>query len=475
MAETKEVIFILGAGFNRVAKDWDGDSPPLANDLFKIVLKKKRYNREFYFSQNKELFDYIEKRFKKNKEKLASEEIDLELCFTSLELNIREAWLKKDYSELKTFQKAYYDLEMLLADILCQFENFAYNVDMRNFGKIIVYENPTIITFNYDCILEAVIKSAYGLSLTIPPFEKTCNLETKRLSDELVSYSHYKWNKPLGYGFKFDEIQLQQAGIPKFVKGKRFYDIPNNELYCKPLLKLHGSLNWSKYSQPPTRRFPDFFEKKNPKLGKKASEIILKNAYWFLNFPSQDHNGWIVEPVIITPVLYKDRYYNTRPFKEIWERAKQALAKAKKLVFIGYSFSPTDFSTKHLLIESLIDNNLEEITVVNPDHNVLKTVEEICHTSHGIKWFRSLEDYNNSFANVIDLEKETIIPTEQIPKDTSPHDVFAKCKICGFEFPVGIRTNPRSFATSRFIDNAAVCPNRHICSYNKEDYILKKS
>lgn len=276
----------------------------------------------------------------------------------------------------------------------------------------------------------------------------------------------------MGYGFKFDQIQLQQAGVSKFVSGSRFYSIPQNQLYSKPLLKLHGSLNWFKYS--PVRSLPTLSGETIPELGEKESEIILKNGTWWFARPP-DHNGWFITPIIITPVLYKDEYYDDKPFKEIWTQAKNALSRCKKLVIIGYSFSPTDFSTKHLLIESLMNSDLEELIVVNPDHNLIEVVKELCHFSGGVVWYSSLDDYLNTFSGLVPLESETVkIPEEDIPKDTSSHDLYTKCKTCGIEFPAGIRTNPRSFATSQYIANAHTCPNGHADSYDKHDYILKK-
>jgi len=211
-----------------------------------------------------------------------------------------------------------------------------------------------------------------------------------------------------------------------------------------------------------------------PEFGGKESEIILKRGTWWFARPP-DHNGWLITPIIITPVLYKDEYYNKIPFKEIWEQAKDALSKCKKLVIIGYSFSPTDFSTKSLLIESLMENDLEELIVINPDHNLLKVVKELCHFSGGIAWYSMLDDYLNTFLRLVKLEsKIEEIPEEELPKDTSPHDLYTKCKTCGIEFQVGIRTNPRSFATSQFIANIHKCPNGHANCYDKPDYVMKK-
>lgn len=344
---------------------------------------------------------------------------------------------------------------------------------MRNLGKVILYENPTIITFNYDCIMENVLESASGMRHSVPKeFHEIEPFEEKELPEEVLTYSHCNWNKPLGYGFEFDEIRLQQAGISKFVRGSRFYSLTQNELYPKPLLKLHGSLNWFKYL--PIRSFPVWPGENESTLSEKESDIILKDGTWWFNRPP-DHNGWFITPLIVTPVLYKDEYYFEKPFKEIWELAKLALSKCKKLVVIGYSFSPTDFSTKNLLIESLRDNDLEELVVVNPNHELVKVTKDLCHFSGGIVWYSNLEEYINAFSGLVELDsKPTEIKEEDLPKDTSLHDLFTKCKTCSIEFSVGIRTNPRSFATSQFIGNIYKCPNGHANSYDKKDYTLKK-
>jgi uncharacterized protein YjbI with pentapeptide repeats len=73
------------------------------------------------------------------------------------------------------------------------------------------------------------------------------------------------------------------------------------------------------------------------------------------------------------------------------------------------------------------------------------------------------------------IVKQENLGEENIPNDVSPHDLYAKCKTCGVEFPVGIKTNPRSFATSTYMGNLHNCPNGHIHSYDKHDYILKKT
>lgn len=396
-----EVVYLIGAGINQAVKDWDGDSPPLINNFFKIALKKRPFKDEHYFTKIQDMYNYIEKYFGKTRTMLTDDPLDLELLFTLLGSQIKDAELDQNIEELKKLVRIRFHLVSFLAEVLKEFESFASNSHvMRNFGKIVLYEQPTLITFNYDSLIETILESVSGLNMNFR-LNRSSRSEDEKLPDETIVYSHDNWNRPLGYGVRFDEVQLHQAGIRKFIRGNRFYSMPQNILYSKPLLKLHGSLNWFKYL-PIRSTFP---EKEEPKLGEKASEIMLINGDWWFTQPP-DHKGWFMEPIIITPVLYKDEYYKMKPFKEIWELARKTLSKCKKLVIIGYSFPPTDFSTKRLLIESLVENDLEELVVINPDHSVLKIVKELCHFKGGIEWYSNLEDYTRKFSTVTQLEQK---------------------------------------------------------------------
>jgi hypothetical protein len=470
----KEVVYIMGAGVNQVVRDWDGDSPPLLNNFFNVALKKRRFNDDHYFQKIKDVYEYIEKHFKKNMTELRDFPFDLELCFTLLERQIKQAIKDGKKEELNKLVNVKFHLEAFLAEVLSDYEHFAStSYTMRNLGKVVFYEKPTIITFNYDCLMESILEMASGVNPNVPEsFRDPSFFENRELPDELLVYSHCYWNRPLAYGFKFDEIQLQQAGVIKFVRGSRFYSIPQNQLYPKPLLKLHGSLNWFRYI--PVRSYPTLPGEIEPELGEKELEIILKHGTWWSAMPPE-HDGWFITPIIVTPVLYKDEYYDEKPFKEIWELAKGVLSKCKKLVIIGYSFSPTDFTTKHLLIESLMNNDLEELIVVNPDHNLVKVVKELCHFNGGVVWYSNLDDYLQTFSKHIKIESKPVeISEADLPEDTSPHDLHLKCKTCGIEFPAGIRIDPRSFATIALIGNMHICPNGHANSYDKPDYTLKK-
>jgi len=89
------------------------------------------------------------------------------------------------------------------------------------------------------------------------------------------------------------------------------------------------------------------------------------------------------------------------------------------------------------------------------------------------KTYNTLENLKADLSDATFVKRERS-REEDIPKDVSPHDLYAKCKTCGIEFPVGIRTNPRSFATSSYVGNVHKCPDGHVHPYDKQDYLLKK-
>jgi hypothetical protein len=471
-----ETVYLLGAGVNQSLKDFDNLSPPLISNLFQIALAKRKYSDDSYTNRIQVVYDYIEKYWKKGKSDLSQAPFDLEQCFTLLQRQEDEC-LERDFEEYKKLKTIELRLKSLLAEVVSEFQHSGFSLEMYNFGRILLHENPIVITFNYDCILESVIESASGVNPSIPaeflqwkPFVQT------EMPYELLPYSHCNWNRPLGYGISFDEVQLQQAGVSRYVDGKKFYSHPKNKLYKQPILKLHGSLNWFRYI--PITYFPMALGEERPSLGEREKHIILVEGHWWFNEPP-NHNGWYIDPIIITPVLYKDRFFREEPFKQIWEMARNVLSKCKRLVIVGYSFSPSDFSTRQLLLEALTVTNLEELVVMNPDVEVVRIAKDLCHCKAGAVWYKDLKEYVHAFARTelgakILLKEDAVEVPKQIPTDTTPHDLYITCKTCGIVFPAGIRTNPKSFATSIFIGSLHRCPQGHAHSYDKADYIMKK-
>src|SRR5712692_7389748 len=251
---------------------------------------------------------------------------------------------------------------------------------MRGLGQIFHKEKPIIVSFNYDTLTEAAIESGSGLRGRYPESMKLPPDPGREIAEEEVSFSHHNWNRPLGYGILFDVVQLHRAGVSQYVEGKRFYSNQQNKLYDWELLKLHGSLNWFRFL--PFRSFPSI-EGDDTVLPKwMESAVIHVEGRWWMNRPP-NFQGWLIDPLLITPVLDKEELFNDplyrRVFTPLWTRAGEALAGCRRLVIIGYSFSPTDFRTKRLFLEALASNDLEELIIVNRNSNVVEITRELCH------------------------------------------------------------------------------------------------
>lgn len=205
----KETVYLLGAGFNQCVNDWHGLKPPLATNFFQTILKSDKYQTELYSRKVCCVYEYIERYWKKSKEHLLNQPFDLEDCFTFLELQYYEAKKDRNNDKVKELATINFRLKTMLAEFLSEFEIFGHTSDLLpDFGKRIYEEEPTIITFNYDCILETSVESASAVRREVPDSFLGSSDKNEDILDEELLYSHYNWNRPLGYGIKFNEVQL---------------------------------------------------------------------------------------------------------------------------------------------------------------------------------------------------------------------------------------------------------------------------
>jgi len=384
----KDTVYLLGAGFNQCVNDWHGLKPPLATNFFQTILRSEKYQTEHYSEKAHCVYEYIEKYWKKSKDDLLEQPFDLEELFTFLESQLNEAVKDRNNDKATKLVKIYIRLTGMLDEFLSEFEITGNTSgSLKDFGDQIYKEKPTIITFNWDCILETAVESASGVRREIPDsFRKAPNMNGDVPNEELP-YSHYNWNRALAYGIKFDEVQLQRAGLSTRVDGQKFYSHQKNKSYDWKILKLHGSLNWYRYWQPV---HPDLEKRLS---ADKKEDIILVDGHWHLLSPPIDNvSGWYLFPWIITPIMYKEQFYRTRPFPDLWNQAKLHLTKCSRLIVIGYSFPPTDFAVRKLLLEAFEDNKLNELIVVNPDTSVMRTIKELVHFTKPVSVCNNLKE-----------------------------------------------------------------------------------
>ncbi len=229
-----------------------------------------------------------------------------------------------------------------------------------------------VLTFNYDTLAEEAIASASGIGpKPQPKREGVVGPWNTDVPDEDLDASHLTWKPALAHSFTFDEIDLPIAGVPRQVSGERYYAHVNNALYDRTrVLKLHGSINWLRYS--PLRVIPPEIEGQ-PQAP--PSGLVLEGHanYWLGEPPTR--NGWRMESAVIPPQLYKQ--YSEPPFPRVWAEALRTLSECRSLIVVGYSFPPTDFRTKRLFLEAFSNHTLSQLVVVNPDTSVTGVVRKL--------------------------------------------------------------------------------------------------
>jgi hypothetical protein len=198
----------------------------------------------------------------------------------------------------------------------------------RKFVQHLTDTESTVITFNYDLLLEKLLiettswQPNYGYGVHIPlTYEAMPTSPHTYLHQQLSEYTDMRWHKVT-------------------------------------LLKMHGSINWG----TPTfvaDKSEDIFQAP-VKDGIPESELAIKTDYgapFTLQF----------KPVIVPPVLDKSSWLQNRSFRVIWNMAMEAVAEADQITFIGYSLPTTDFMAEFMFRQGInLITKERKVTVVDP-------------------------------------------------------------------------------------------------------------
>lgn len=259
-----ETVYMLGAGINWSIKHPLRDvRPPLARDFFQQLLKDDSPAKlQLLREESRSLYGYIDSVWGLSIQELKSGEFDLEKCYTRIQQDKRTQDMER-WTELWQVES---QLTALLGGFLAGFVPYGTPPDFGDeepkrqsfleFATQILQERATVLTFNYDTLLEQAIEAASGQRPTPESLQGDELLkimqtpeETQRIvPEDLLSYSQANWNPLRAYGIEFDEVQIRSNPTLAPVPGERFYAAPGNTPYDFLFLKLHGSLNWYTYT-----------------------------------------------------------------------------------------------------------------------------------------------------------------------------------------------------------------------------------
>ncbi len=153
-----------------------------------------------------------------------------------------------------------------------------------------------VVTLNYDTILEMVASEFY-----------------------------------LGMGRMLTSDDLR----PFRTSGERISD-PQDGHSTFPLLKLHGSLNWT-------------YSGTDSYFGEAIQDALVPrwSAGWLGELGCDPIDGRV--PLIVPPTFNKTRYFENEKIRWIWRRSAVALALARRIFCIGYSLPEGDLLMRFLL------------------------------------------------------------------------------------------------------------------------------
>ena len=102
---------------------------------------------------------------------------------------------------------------------------------------------------------------------------------------------------------------------------------------------------------------------------------------------------WRTWPVIVPPIYGKHMAIGF--LADVWRDAYEALARADRVVFVGYSLPPTDIEAEKLFQRGLTNNlNITAIEVVNPDPAAAARYAGLL--PRPLRWFPDIGKYIDS-------------------------------------------------------------------------------
>lgn len=200
----------------------------------------------------------------------------------------------------------------------------AYN----KFIEHVVEAKSTVITFNYDLLLE--------------------NLLTK-----------YGWQPYHGYGVNVPPVYEAMPTARHTYLRQSLNEASDMRWHEVTLLKLHGSINWG---------IPLIAADKNEEIFQLPAKGGVSMADFALKTDFGAPFTMYFKPVIVPPVLDKSSWLQNRPFRVIWNMAMESIAEAEQITFIGYSLPVTDFMAEFMFRQGVNLITAErKITVIAPN------------------------------------------------------------------------------------------------------------
>ncbi|MGI8648143.1 MAG: hypothetical protein ACR2JX_07970 [Mycobacteriales bacterium] len=291
-------VYILGAGFSKAVSD----HMPLMKDLSAAVAGHLEA-ADFASSLSVETF---------------SGDFEAWMTFLSTE----QPWLSESQNMRNC--AAFYEVTTAVSQVLNGAQNSAFDDPMPGWLTALAHHwrttSATVITFNYDELVEAAVSTA---------LLGTEWAEPKRLTNV--------YPLPLTPASKRAPVGLS-------------FDAPQETAFH--LLKLHGSINWYYAGFDAPTNDPIYLSERGGEWERRANDTPSTRPDFLVD----------KVPFIVPPTAVKTGYYRNKILRAAWHLAAEALRDADELHVIGYSAPESD-----LLVKFLMRTNFTGTRVVSVD------------------------------------------------------------------------------------------------------------
>lgn len=375
-------VFVIGAGLSKALAD-----APLATELFEIIYRNAQVRddndrpqrdldrRDFntvvnYLQQEaKPLLDYVQRDGTKVKTCEGIPNlfpINIEYLCTILDLNIMRPFVPQGIgADLKGCPIPYMRgltvdhlrgarqfIQHQIVELLLP-EQLSPKIDLLDKLLSLIEPHDTIITFNYDILIEQVL------------------------------WQHGVWNPVDGYGIGKIHRREEIHGSLKESK--------------VAVIKLHGSVNWStpNWSGDEIEIFTTHPLTNEPLFD--ALNVVSKRPIpkWKYTF-----NSHVILPTFLKTARHKWELHMIR-------LASQALSKAEKIFILGYSFPEADAMANFIFAQIRTDAQIRIIDLGEPRELANRLIERFGVISNNIIYEQGrIEDWITNDFKYTAYEKE---------------------------------------------------------------------
>lgn len=327
MKNEQKTVYILGAGFS---KSYHPQATPLMADFLTVAKNNHKYLIE---REHSDLAQFIYKYFGR------VEYHDIEKVMSFLSVAPLDDYIVQPENRPILYDKLVQVIQGTLSWIHLQAASGYTRHAYECFADHLIASQSSVVSFNYDLLLDSLL---YGTG---------------------------KWMGFDGYGA---DIPSAFQALPKPSREKQEDYIPSRDARSKMyLIKPHGSINWGTCSvssgskstiyQDPHGCYHKGFFKHDKVPGPYPMDCSVSSK----KLPLSVH----FKPFLVPPVMDKSTLLETPTLRVIWNIAREAIANAEKLVFIGYSLPVTDFATEFLLRQAVRTTPTKDVIVVAPNPN----------------------------------------------------------------------------------------------------------